>query len=410
MIRFIIRRTLVGIPVLFLTILTAFTLVRLIPGGPFDNIGGKSPPDWLKAAWEARYGLDKPLFLNLPNDGSPPDYNMDTRTTYDRLPNCDKLRQGVPAAQAIDPESVVVTHGWYLLHLVQEHTTITIELGRGGSEQPVPCDSVRTVLYSDLLRSQFFEYLDNVLRFDFGPSLGRTTLGIPVRNLIGQRLPVSAQLGILSVIFGFLLGVPLGVLAAVHHNTIVDYLATLLAVVLTSVPSFVLGPTLLIVFINYLHLLPGPNPIYWRNPNFLSWDYIGRAILPVFTLGVGVSAGLARLTRASLLQVLEEDYIRTARAKGMRERGVIYIHALKNALIPVATLVGPLLAGVLLGSLFVEQVFAIPGLGDSFITSVSQRDYNLLVGVSLLYSLFLILGNILVDILYTWLDPRIRYD
>jgi oligopeptide transport system permease protein len=176
------------------------------------------------------------------------------------------------------------------------------------------------------------------------------------------------------------------------------------------VPSFVLGPGLLIIFVNQLHLLPAPNPTFWKNPNFLSWDYIGRLILPLMVLATGVSAGLARLTRASLLQVLQDDYIRTARSKGLRERAVIYVHALRNALIPIATLIGPLLAGVVLGSFFVENVFAIPGLGDSFINSVSQRDYNLLTGSALLYSFFLILGNIFVDLLYTWIDPRIRFD
>ncbi len=175
-------------------------------------------------------------------------------------------------------------------------------------------------------------------------------------------------------------------------------------------PTFVLGPILILIFVNQLHWFPSPDPRVWINPDWLSWNYVGRVILPLFTLGTGVSAGLARLTRASLLQVMQDDYIRTARAKGLRERSVIYIHALKNALIPVATVFGPLLAGVVLGSFFVENIFAIPGLGDSFISSVAERDYNLLTGEAILYSSFLILGNILVDVMYTWLDPRIRFD
>ncbi len=407
MTKFIIRRLLLALPVMFMTLLTTFVLVRLMPGGPFDNIGGKSPPDWLKAVWESRYGLDKPLFLNLPNDHVAPDNGVEYRQAYDRLPNCDKLRQGMTIAQATDPgEPVEISEGWQLLHMVNEHTPTYIEI----NGQQRRCDSVRSVLYSDLTRSQFFEYIDNALRFDFGVSLGRTTLGTRVQDLIADRLPVSARLGILSVIFGFLLGIPLGVIAAVYHNTVIDYGATLFAVALASVPSFVLGPGLLILFVNQLHILPAPNPVVWKNPNLLSWDYISRLILPLTVLGTGVSAGLARLTRASLLQVMQDDYIRTARSKGLRERSVIYVHALRNALIPIATLIGPLLAGVVLGSFFVENIFAIPGLGDSFINSVSQRDYNLLTGTALLYSFFLILGNIFVDVLYTWIDPRIRFD
>ncbi len=410
MTKFIIRRILVSIPVLFMTLLVTFTLVRLLPGGPFDNVGSKQLPAELKAAWEARYGLDKPLFLNLPNDGVPPDVGMEYRQPYNKLPHCDKLQRGMTPEQATDPDAVVVSNGWYLLHLVEEHVSTTIRIKQGDTERSVPCDSVRTVLYSDLTRSQFFEYINNALRLDFGLSLGRTTRGIPVLEIIADRIPVSAQLGILSVIVGFLFGIPLGVVAALYHNTLIDFSATLLAVALASVPTFVLGPILILIFVNQLHWFPSPDPRVWINPDWLSWNYVGRVILPLFTLGTGVSAGLARLTRASLLQVMQDDYIRTARAKGLRERSVIYIHALKNALIPVATVFGPLLAGVVLGSFFVENIFAIPGLGDSFISSVAERDYNLLTGEAILYSSFLILGNILVDVMYTWLDPRIRFD
>src|SRR5262249_6218537 len=138
--------------------------------------------------------------------------------------------------------------------------------------------------------------------------------------------------------------------------------------------------------------------------------FLSRALLPFLALGTGISPGLARLTRGCLLQVLNDDYIRTARAKGLRERAVIFVHALKNALIPVATIVGPLLAGVLTGRFFIERIFAIPGLGDQFLASVTDRNYNLLTGLTIIYSLFLVVGNIMVDVTYTWLDPRIRFD
>src|SRR5260221_6260445 len=154
-------------------------------------------------------------------------------------------------------------------------------------------------------------------------------------------------LGTLGAFFGFLFGIPLGVVAALYRNTPVDYGATFFSTAAVSVPSFVLGPFLIIVFVNVLHWFPGPDPVVWLHPNLLDPNFLGRLILPVSTLILGVAAGISRLTRASVLQVLQDDYIRTARAKGMRERGVIYIHALKNALIPVVTILGPLLAGIL---------------------------------------------------------------
>jgi oligopeptide transport system permease protein len=323
---------------------------------------------------------------------------------YPPLPDCDAVRQGNterPSSEIVD-----VYEGWHLLRMVTERRETRVE----ANGQPVRCYQSTPVLYSDLTRSQFFEYLLNVLRGDFGLSLGRTTLGQNVSALIGDRLPVSMRLGIISLIFGYLFGVPLGVLSALNRNNPVDYTITFASALFNSIPTLVLGPTLIIVFVVQLGILPGPNPAIWKSGDVLSWDFLGRAILPIATLGVGIAAGLARLTRASVLQVLRDDYIRTARSKGLRERTIIYIHALKNALIPVVTIIGPQLAAVLTGTLIIERIFAIPGLGDVFVSSIAVRDYNLLVGVTILYSVFLIAGNILVDVMYTWLDPRIRFD
>lgn len=408
MLKFLFRRTLAAIPVLFFVTLFTFLLIRAVPGGPFDNFGGKSPPAWLKAALEARYGLNKPMLLNLPNDGIAPDNGMETRTTYTRLPNCDKLAQGLSSQEATDKgDPVVIQTGWYLLHFVEEHNAVTTTLPNG---KPAECDRVRTVLYSDLTRAQFPEYLNNVLRLDFGPSLGRTNIGVPVWEIISKKLSVSAQLGLFAVILGFSIGIPLGVIAALSRNTFVDYFITSFSILYASIPSFVLGPLMIFLFVVTLKWLPGPDPRVWTNGNILSWDFLSRALLPFVVLGTGISPFLARLTRGSLLQVLNDDYIRTARAKGLRERAVIYVHALKNALIPIATIVGPLLAGILTGSFFIERIFAIPGLGEQFLLSVQDRNYNLLTGLTLVYSLFLVLGNIMVDVTYTWLDPRIRFD
>jgi ABC-type dipeptide/oligopeptide/nickel transport system permease component len=264
----------------------------------------------------------------------------------------------------------------------------------------------------DLLDSQFFNYLWDVVHLDFGPSLNVSLRqeNVQVSDEITRRLPVSMQVGVFAVIVGFALGIPLGVLAAVYHNSAIDYTSMFFAVMGQSVPGIVLAPILIIVFAVELGWVPVIDQRnIWRNPEF-SLYYLQILALPVLTLSTGMSAGIARLTRASLLQVLHEDYIRTARAKGLRERVVIYVHALKNGLIPVATIVGPLLAGVLTGTFVVELIFTIPGLGNVFVTSVAARDYTMIMGVSLLYSVFLIIGNIFVDIMYTWLDPRIRFD
>lgn len=404
MLRFVLRRIVIGIPVLIAIIFVSFLLVRAVPGGPFDFLGSRTMPAEIRTALSARYGLDKPMLLNLPGDGSAPDLNVPLQMRFPALPNCDAVRQGnteKPSSEIVD-----VYEGWHLLRIVTERRETRVQ----ANGQPVRCLQSTPVLYSDLTRSQFFEYLLNVFRGDFGLSLGRTTLGQSVSALIGDRLPVSMRLGLISLIFGYIFGVPFGVLSALNRNNPVDYTITFASALFNSIPTLVLGPTLIIVFVVQLGLLPGPNPAIWKSGDILSWNFLGRAILPIATLGVGIAAGLARLTRASVLQVLRDDYIRTARSKGLRERTIIYIHALKNALIPVVTILGPQLAAVLTGTLIIERIFAIPGLGDVFVSSISVRDYNLLVGVTILYSVFLIVGNILVDVMYTWLDPRIRFD
>ncbi|MCD4684985.1 MAG: ABC transporter permease, partial [Anaerolineae bacterium] len=271
----------------------------------------------------------------------------------------------------------------------------------------------RKVWRIDLLDSQFFTYVWGVLHLDFGPSLNIASLdqNIQVSDEISTRLPVSMQVGFFSVLLGFMIGIPLGVMAAVYHNTMIDYVSMFFAVMGQATPAIVLAPLLIIIFAVELGWVPvADQSNQWNLGPELSLHYFKILALPVITLGIGMSAGIARLTRASLLQVLNEDYVRTARSKGLRERVVIYVHALKNAMIPVATIIGPLLAGILTGSFVVELIFVIPGLGQVFVQSVAARDYTMIMGVTLLFSTFLIVGNILVDVMYTWLDPRIRFD
>ncbi len=267
------------------------------------------------------------------------------------------------------------------------------------------------------LSEQFFLYLGNVLQGDLGPMMRLPSQ--TVNDIVAETFPVSFQLGMMALMLGVFIGIPAGIIAALRHNTFIDYTATFLAVLFASIPNLVLGPVLILIFGVRLGLLPfpfwGAEPPFLLGifPNFedlFSSNFWLRAIMPVFALGTAIAAGIARLTRAGLLEVLDADYIRTARAKGLRERSVVVVHALKNSLIPVATIMGPLLAGVLTGTLVVEQIFAINGMGRRFVSSVSEREYFLLTSLTLIYAVLLILGNILVDITYAWLDPRIRYD
>ncbi|NDJ74939.1 MAG: ABC transporter permease subunit [Chloroflexi bacterium] len=305
-------------------------------------------------------------------------------------------------------EEPVKPEPWSLLPITRYETTTL-----GGGDATASSRKTEKTTKIDLLDSQFFNYMWDAMHLDFGPSLdvANRTQNVQVIDEIRERLPVSMQIGLFAVGLGFLLGIPLGVLAAVYHNSSVDYLAMFFAVLGQSTPAIVLAPILIIIFAVELEWVPvAATDNAWREGPELTLDYVKIMALPVITLGTGMSAGIARLTRASLLQVMHEDYVRTARAKGLRERVVIYVHALKNALIPVVTIVGPLLAGVLTGTFVVELIFVIPGLGKKFVDAVPARDYTMIMGTSLLYSVFLILGNILVDIMYTWLDPRIRFD
>ena len=247
------------------------------------------------------------------------------------------------------------------------------------------------------LWKQYVKYMgDILLHFDFGPVYSSRSRR--VNDIFAAHLPVSAELGLLAMLIAIGIGVPLGMLSALKQNTLWDYLGMSVAVFGVSVPEIVLGPLLIVVFALGLRWLP-----------VAGWGTPAQAIMPALALGFGSSALIARLTRASMLQVIREDYIRTARAKGLRERAVMVNHALKNAFIPVATILGPLFAALVTGTFVVEQIFAIPGMGKYFITSITNRDYPVIMGTILLYAVFLVLANLAVDITYAFLDPRIRY-
>lgn len=231
---------------------------------------------------------------------------------------------------------------------------------------------------------------------NFGPSLRIRSRS--VGNIFQENLPISIQLGTAALAVAMAIGIPLGTIAALRRNTAYDYAGMGIAIIGVSIPVIIMGPLLQYLFGVQLRILP-----------VSGWGEARHVILPAFALGFAQSALLARLTRASLLQVMNEDYIRTARAKGVSERMVVIFHALKNSMIPVITVLGPLFAALLTGTFVTETIFGIPGMGRFFVTAVTNRDYPVIMGTILLYAVFLVVANMVVDLVYAWLDPRIRY-
>jgi len=229
---------------------------------------------------------------------------------------------------------------------------------------------------------------------NFGPSYRQTR---SVNDILRNQLPVSAALGLSALGIALVIGLPLGTMAALRKNSPVDYFSMGTAILGVSVPVIILGPLLKYIFAVELGWLPTQG-----------WGSYKQAVMPAFALGFAQSALLARLTRASLLQVLNEDYIRTAKAMGLRQRRIVLVHAMKNAMIPVATVLGPLFAALITGTFVTERVFGIPGMGSYFVSSIQNRDYSIIMGTTLVFAFFIVVANFLVDLTYAWLDPRIR--
>ncbi|GBG55300.1 peptide ABC transporter permease [Sporomusaceae bacterium FL31] len=248
---------------------------------------------------------------------------------------------------------------------------------------------------NDPLWQQYTDYLVNLVHFDLGPSFKYA--GRSVNDIIEESFPVSLQLGTASISLAILFGIPAGAIAALRQNKWQDYSTMFLATLGVSMPSFVLATLLIYGFAIKLALLPAA-----------LWDGVEYMILPALALAGHPMAFIARLTRSSMLEVLSQDYIKTARAKGLSQTVILYRHALKNALIPVVTYIGPMAAGVLTGSFIIETIFAIPGLGRHFVTSIYNRDYTVILGITVFYSVLIIVFNLLVDLIYPLLDPRIK--
>jgi ABC-type dipeptide/oligopeptide/nickel transport system permease component len=348
---YITRRFIYMFAVLFVVAGITFLLMHGVPGGPFDT--EKQLPAEIKINKERFYHLDQPLY-----------------------------------AQFLS----------YLSSVAIPHIT---------TEPPS-----MSVMDDYLINLQAGDYW--IKWMNFGPSY--VSRSRTVNDLFRDQLPVSFQLGVMALLIAMTIGIPLGILSALNHNDWPDYVGMGVAILGVSAPTIVLGPILAWLFGVELRVLPpsgwGAKPPFLLGvfPTHLGWEYFKYAVMPAFVLGFGSSAVLARLTRASLLQVVREDYIRTARAKGLRERSIIAYHALKNALIPVVTVLGPMFAALVTGTFVTELVFGIPGLGRYFVTSITNRDYPVIMGTILLYATFLVFSNLLVDVVYGFLDPRIRYE
>lgn len=257
--------------------------------------------------------------------------------------------------------------------------------------------------------SQFFNYVFNAVQGDLGPSYrqrGRNVEEIlfdPPSNQTFWRskFGYSARLGMLALGMALLFGIPLGVVAALRRNTFVDYLALFISTLGISVPSFVLGIFLIIVFAGMLNVMS----IIQKD-----WSSPGAWIAPAVILGFNTFAYVTRLTRSAMLEIMGQDYIRTARSKGLNERTVIARHVLRNALIPVATIMGPALAGLVTGSFIIETMFSFPGMGREYVRSIGNRDYSMIMGTTLLFALLVAMANLAVDLIYGFLDPRIKVE
>ncbi len=256
------------------------------------------------------------------------------------------------------------------------------------------------------LWEQYLRQMDSiVLKGDFGPSMkypDRT-----VNEILAEGLPVSLVLGFQAMIVAVMLGLSAGLIAGLRQNRWEDYGAMTTAMAGVSIPNFVLAPLLIVLFAIKLRWFDAAG---WNGLEKGIWGHFKSSLLPSLTLGVYYAAYIARLTRSGMLEIIRQDYIRTARAKGLSETVVVARHAIKGAVIPVVSFLGPAFAGMLTGSVVIEKIFNIPGLGTHFVASAFNRDYPLVLGTIVLYSALLVVLNLIVDVLYTVLDPRVSYD
>ena len=291
-----------------------------------------------------------------------------------------------------------------VLFIVSVITFALMHAAPGGPwqrEKPLPPANVALLNakygLNDPMPVQYLRWAGNLVTGDLGPSY--KYLGRDVNDMVADGWTITLQLGVMAFVLAVLLGIPLGVIAALRQNGAPDYAATAVSVIGIAIPSFVLSYLLVLVFASGMHWFPTGG---WKGPN--TW------VMPTVALAAFPIAAIARYTRASMLEVTRRDYVRTAQSKGLKERTIVVIHMIRNALIPVVTILGPIFAGLVTGSFIIEKIFYIPGIGRFYIDAISQRDYGVLMAMTMLYAAVVAIMNLVVDIGYAWIDPRIRYN
>ncbi len=295
-------------------------------------------------------------------------------------------------------------HSLFTIFLIATVTFFMMRAIPGGPftrERPVPPEIMRSLNAKYNLDAplivQYFDYMKGLVTFDLGPSFSK--IGVSVNELIISGFPLTAKVGLLAILLIITLGVPVGIISALRQNKPIDYFVMFMATLGVTVPSFVLATLYIFIFAGKL----GWVPTYGLKTPL---SYIG----PMIALSGYSLSFVARLTRSSMLEVLRQDYIRTAWANGLKRFSVIGKHAMKNALIPVVTYLGPTIAAIMTGSFVVERIFAIPGIGRYFVDSVTNRDYTVIIGVTVLYASFYVMMVYLVDVIYALIDPRIKFE
>ena len=343
--RYLVRRLLWMIPVLFFVVLITFIIMHATPGGPWDvQPDSRTSDPRLAERLNKQYGLDLPLFFNT-----------------------------AAAQQAL-----------------------TDGLGPIGAIQ-------------GFFNAQFEIYMGNLFHGDLGPSYryrGQSVNDVlfapnnPDRPVWESRFGTTVFLGLVAMTMALVIGFPLGLIAGLKQNTIIDNLSLLAATLFFGIPTFVTGIMFIFIFAVWLGWVRVMEFDYWQS--WQSW------LLPGLTLAIGTAAYIARLTRSSVIETMRQDYVRTARAKGLGERAIIFRHIVRNALIPVVTFVGPALAALVTGSFIIETQFSVNGIGRLFIESIGRRDYSIILAITLIYAFLVAAANLAVDIIYGFLDPRIK--
>lgn len=290
----------------------------------------------------------------------------------------------------------------FVVWVIATLTFVLLRVLPGGpfdSEKALPAEVMENLnkkyKLNEPLLTQYTDYLIGLAKGDLGMSYKYTSRDIT--SILAESLPNSVQLGVYALIISYLLGVPIGVIAGWKRGSAVDSSSMLIAISGQSLPSFLVAPIFITVFAIWLELLP---PALWAGPSYY--------IIPMIVLGIRPAAVIARLTRASVLEVIHSDYIRTAKAKGLDSKSILFKHVLRNSLIPVLSLSGPLAAAILTGSFVIEQIFAIPGIAKHLVMSVTNRDYPLILGTTLVFSVILVVANLITDLLMAVIDPRVK--